>query len=224
MFNSSVTFVNTNTTLTTDYDTYLVSATGSNITITLPLATINGMNFNINRIDTNTLGNTVFINSSGGQQINNAGTSAQINSTTNINIQAYNNAWYTYPASLSAPPVLARAQMCFNNTGTNTSTAANTIGVFGAIASVPPFSDTGALLGQTGTVSNFFVRRYISTATTPAFRLIRNEASNMSVILNIGQVSNGDTSVWPVTPGSYISINKPNSTVPTQMTYLYTYS
>lgn len=93
---TTIVTVTANTTLSSNYNTYIVDATTSNITLTLPTIISNGTNFLIYRDDSSS--NTVTINSSGSNTIKtNSGltiTSVTISTQSVTNIQSYNNSWY----------------------------------------------------------------------------------------------------------------------------------
>jgi hypothetical protein len=88
--------VTSNTTLSSNYNTYIVNATNSNITLTLPLITCNGINFVIYRNDSTS--NSVTLNSSGSNVITtNSGfitNTINLSSQSVTNLQTYNNSWY----------------------------------------------------------------------------------------------------------------------------------
>lgn len=112
---NSTTIVNVtaNTTMSSLYDVYLVNASASNITLTLPLITCNGTNYNINRYDF-TL-NTLTLSATGSNFITiNSGVTATSVSLNGLNtVESYNNSWYLLTGSGPTGPTGPTTQGIF---------------------------------------------------------------------------------------------------------------
>ena len=91
VFNTNIELINTSLTLSTKSDVYLVDATNGNITITLPNILSNGMQYKLKRTDNTT--NTVTIQATGGQLINNNSTFT-LYPLNSCEIYSYNLQWY----------------------------------------------------------------------------------------------------------------------------------
>jgi hypothetical protein len=99
VYNTNITLITTNTTLSTKDDVYIVNASGGSLTITLPLITANGMQYKIKRSDT-TPTSTVTIIGTSGQTIDGA-VSILLATTTNIELQSLNSVWFVVGYSVA---------------------------------------------------------------------------------------------------------------------------
>jgi hypothetical protein len=131
---TSITMVTSNTNISSLYRTYLVNASSSNITLTLPVINTNGINYNINRYDF-TL-NTVTLSSTGGNFIvlNSGLTATSVSLQGLNNVQSYGSAWYL-----------------LTGTGPTGPTGSNNAGIF------PPVPNNNYYSGRTNELININV-------------------------------------------------------------------
>ena len=100
VYNTNITSITTNTTLSTKDDVYLVDASGGNLTLTLPNILGNGMRYKLQRIDTST-GNSVTVQGFSGAQTIDGSTSVLLYNWTSFEVQSYNAVWYTVNNSIA---------------------------------------------------------------------------------------------------------------------------
>lgn len=90
-----VTLINSSQTLDFGYDTFLVDASGGNITLTIPSAAGDGPNFIVSRIDNSTNTVTIISIDSGSGITINGSSSVTIGAHQNVRLALYIHNWYT---------------------------------------------------------------------------------------------------------------------------------
>ena len=110
VYNTNITAITSNTTLSISQDVYLVDASGNNITITLPNITADGIHYTLQRIDTSS--NNVTIAGFNSFQTISGNVSVPLLQNNTIRIQSYSDLWYL---TQNTPVTGSQSRSLFNS-------------------------------------------------------------------------------------------------------------